>query len=281
MKNFLLPLTLSLAALSTASADTYAIYSRSTAGTRVSSFSATILRIPAEYASKKYAANFYVVRNLTGNKEAFIESFVLNRKKYYYVQQTQPGIHATTRFTAPAASVKFDKTSGVTPGDFTQFILSKATAATPTQFLADASRPYAERDRLRTLQFDSAVAPAIGTVNLTINDQYALQGPGANVRLPKTATILPSVPTTLTGTGMNCQIHALVDESANLLDYQSSEVICMNFSEKWKLNVSLSDASNGGNAVPLGVQTLQPNTDAFAVYQVIKTLEKAGYESIE
>jgi hypothetical protein len=288
MKKSVLSLVAGLLGTSGALADTYVIYNTSTSGTRTNSFSPTILRIKPEQASQKVTYTRYLVRNLapsgapTAPKETYVESLVVNGRKSFYVNQTTPQIYSTVRYSPSPIGERVDAISGST-NEKMQFVLSRSTASTTAEYLDDSRRPYRDRNRLFELRRDSAFPPALGAADLTINNQFALFGnirdvtvPGANTTLTGTTAVAPS----LTGSGLNCEIHALRDEAGNFRDYQSNEIICTRFSEKWNLNLGLTAQANSGNPVSVGNATLNPNTDPYAVYVVVNQLLAKGYEQL-
>ncbi len=259
-----------------AQADTFAVYSRTVSGARVSSFSTSILRILPEYSSKKFASTTYVVKNITTNKEAYVEAFVLEGKKLAYVQQATPGIVSSTVFISSPATFSLDAVSGASAAK-NQVLLYRSTAASQRQFLDDGRRPYLEKERLSKLVREANTPGNNGTADLTIHDQSAISGAIRAVSLPKSNNALLLAPS-LVGNGLSVQVHALRDTDGNVLDYQSSEVISFGFTEKWALNISLSETVNTGFPVSQGGQSLNPGDSGYAVFQVLNMLRKQGYQ---
>jgi hypothetical protein len=255
--------------LSLVEANQYAVYSKTVSGAETNSFSATITRIPPTFSKKTVTSTYFVVRNLTTQKELYVQTYSIGREKLFNLPQTSIGDFNTVTYLAMPT---VDKLRILNSSNKRVFELSRSTDGTTNNYILDQRRPIAKRDEVRSY---TQLSPS--SVTLNINNLGSLQGEAKAVFLPKTQANV-TVPPSLTGSGMNWEIFNGVDTPAIVTDFQASDIYVYPFSDRMTLNVALSDACTSGTPVAVGGSvTLNPGTDAFAAYQITQYLEKRGY----
>jgi hypothetical protein len=210
-----------------------------------------------------------VVRNITTQKEIYVQTYNIGKDKFYNLPQNSIGDFNTVQY-LPMPTV--DKFRILNSANKRFFELSRSTDGTPNTYILDQRRPFVKRNEVRSY---TQLSPA--SITLNINNLGSLQGEAKPTLLPKSQAVV-TIPTTLTGGGMNWEIFNGVDTAAVVTDFQAADIYSYPFTDRMVLNVALSDACTSGLPVSVsGTVTLNPGTDSYAAYQMVNYLEKRGY----